>query len=154
LGVLFAIRQRVAAEPLVPLSMLAHPVVLITSLSLFVLMLSNFALSIYTPLYFELYAGEPASRAGAYMIGLVIFAVTGSYCTAQYMRRTGRYKRAPQIGLLICAAGMLAIAVGLAHLPPLAVAALLAVVGFGTGLSIAVYAVATQNAVEYRNLGI
>jgi hypothetical protein len=70
------------------------------------------------------------------------------------MRRTGRYKLAPQIGLVICFAGLVAIAAGLAHLPPVGIAALLAVVGFGTGLAISIYTVATQNAVDHAHLGI
>ncbi|HEX7927105.1 MAG TPA: MFS transporter, partial [bacterium] len=151
---LFIWRQRAAAEPLVPLGVLSQPIVRVTSLSLFLLMLSNISVGVYTPLYFELYAGQPASRAGLLLIGLVVCAVTGSYLSAQYMRRTGRYKPPPRIGLLVSAAGMLGIAGGLAHLPPVGIALLLGVVGFGMGLTIPMYTIATQNAVNFKDLGI
>lgn len=153
-GVGFVLWERVASEPLVPLSLLGNPVVRITSLAGFLVMMINITLGIYVPLFFELYGRQAASRSGMMLIGLVLGGVIGSYGAGQYMRHSGRYTLTPRVGLAISALGLAAIAVGIGHLPVLGLALVLGLVGLGNGLSFPVFTVATQNAVHTRDLGV
>jgi MFS family permease len=153
-GAAFVLRERVAQEPLVPLPLLANPVIRITSVAGFFVMMMNITLSIYVPLYFEIYERQPASRSGMLLLGLVLGTVTGSLSTGKYMRRTGRYLLPPRIGLGLASAGLAVIAMGMGQLPVLAISAVLYAIGLGLGLCFPVLTVSTQNAVHPRDLGV
>lgn len=154
LTTLFVRRQRRAVEPLLPLALFASPVVRMTALSAVVVMMVNIGLSIYVPLYLELDRGLPASQSGLVLITLILGVVVGAFTTGLYMRRTGRYRPPPRIGLAVAIAGLAWLSFDIQNLPPLAIAASLALVGYGLGTSMPVMMVSTQNAVDPRNMGI
>jgi EmrB/QacA subfamily drug resistance transporter len=154
LGIVFVIHEAGAAEPIVPLPMLANPVVRITSIAGFMLMLSNMTLAIFVPLFFELFAHESASRSGMLMIGLVLGGVVGSFSSGQYMRFSGHYSLPPRVGLAVSWICLATIALTIGHIPMLGVSLLLFLVGVGNGLTFPVLTVSTQNAVKAKDLGV
>jgi len=154
LGLMFILHEAGVAEPVVPLSLLANPVVRTTCAAGFLLMLSNMTLAIFVPLYFELYEGQTASHSGMMMISLVLGGVAGSFSAGQYMRFSGHYRPPPLVGLAMRAICLAAMALSLGHLHALGEAALLALVGVGSGLTFPVLTVSTQNAVHSKDLGV
>ncbi|MEZ0172560.1 MDR family MFS transporter [Microvirga sp. TS319] len=150
---LFAIRMRLAPEPLIPPGVLHNPVVRMGVLSACFGMGTYIGLTIYLPVYFEAVRGLSASMSGLALIPLMAGTVCGATISGRSMARVKHYKRLPMIGLLVAmvATGLLA---AFAHtLPLVMVEVLLAVISIGLGTLLPVSTVAIQNAVLPHELG-
>jgi len=150
---LFAIRMRLAPEPLIPPGVLHNPVVRMGVLSACFGMGTYIGLTIYLPVYFEAVRGLSASLSGLALIPLMVGTVCGATISGRSMAKVKHYKRLPVGGLFVAmvAAGLLA---ALARdLPIAAVEVLLAVISIGLGTLLPVSTVAIQNAVMPHELG-
>ncbi|WP_287497426.1 MDR family MFS transporter [Pandoraea sp. CB10b_02] len=153
-GAVFLRHQRVAREPLLPLSLLGNPVFRMTSTMAVLVMMVNISIGIYVPLYLQLQRGQSASSSGLMLILPLLGIVAGALSSGSYMRKTGHYKRPPQIGLPVAFVGLTVIALGVQSLPLVAIGACLGLIGVGFGSAMPVMTVATQNAVAPRDIGI
>ncbi len=150
---LFAIRMRLAPEPLIPPGVLHNPVVRMGVLSACFGMGTYIGLTIYLPVYFEAVRGLSASLSGLALIPLMVGTVCGATISGRSMAKVKHYKRLPVGGLFVAmvATGLLA---ALARdLPISAVEVLLAVISIGLGTLLPVSTVAIQNAVMPHELG-
>lgn len=150
---LFAIRMRLAPEPLIPPGVLHNPVVRMGVLSTCFGMGTYIGLTIYLPVYFEAVRGLSASLSGLALIPLMVGTVCGATISGRSMAKVKHYKRLPVGGLFVAmvATGLLA---ALARdLPISAVEVLLAVISIGLGTLLPVSTVAIQNAVMPHELG-
>ncbi|HZB61917.1 MAG TPA: MDR family MFS transporter [Microvirga sp.] len=153
LGILFAIRMRLAPEPLIPPGVLHNPVVRMGTLSAFFGMGTYIGLTIYLPVYFEAVRGLSASLSGLALIPLMAGTVCGATLSGRSMARVKHYKRLPIAGLLV-AMGATGILVAMPRdLPILAVETLLAIISIGLGTLLPVTLVTTQNAVPLHDMG-
>ena len=94
LGILFILRQRMAEEPILPLSLLANPTIRLTSLIGLLLVMLNIGVSVYVPLFLELARGMGAGTAGLVLIAPMISVVGGALIAGQYMRFVGSLQAA------------------------------------------------------------
>ncbi len=154
LAFLFVWRQRVAQEPVLPLSLLANRVVRMTSLIGLLVMMLNISVTVYVPLFLELARGMSAEAAGLVLIAPLVCITLGAVIAGQYMRIVGRYKLPPMIGLALTAAALWAIGHDVQGLSLPQILICLAAVGTGLGTGFPTIMVATQNAVDPRDLGI
>ncbi|VVE47750.1 MDR family MFS transporter [Pandoraea anhela] len=154
IGAVFLRHQRTVREPLLPVALLANPVFRMTSTMAVLVMMVNISIGIYVPLYLQLQRGESASRSGLMLILPLLGIVVGALSSGHYMRKTGHYKRPPQIGLPVALAGLAIIAAGVQSLPLGVIGLCLGLVGIGFGSAMPVMTVATQNAVAPRDIGI
>ena len=153
LGILFAIRMRLAPEPLIPPGVLHNPVLRMGTLSAFFGMGTYIGLTIYLPVYFEVVRGLSASLSGLALIPLMAGTVCGATLSGRSMARVKHYKRLPIAGLLV-AMGATGILVAMPRdLPILAVETLLAIISIGLGTLLPVTLVTTQNAVPLHDMG-
>jgi EmrB/QacA subfamily drug resistance transporter len=153
LWVLFAIRMRLAPEPLIPPGVLHNPVVRMGVLSACFGMGTYIGLTIYLPVYFESVRGLSASASGLALIPLMVGTVCGATFSGRSMAKVKHYKRLPLAGLsvAIVATGLLAAVAR--DLPLIAVEVLLAIISIGLGTLLPVSTVAIQNAVMSHELG-
>lgn len=150
---LFVARLLTAKEPLIPLSVLANPVVATGTLSACFGMGTFIGLSIYVPIYMEGVRGLSASMSGLALIPLMVGTVAGATLSGRLMMRLTHYKRVPVVGLALGVAGC-AIMSGFARDMPMAcVELLLAVLSIGLGTLLPVTTVSIQNAVGPHELG-
>jgi EmrB/QacA subfamily drug resistance transporter len=153
LGILFAIRMRLAPEPLIPPGVLHNPVVRMGTLSAFFGMGTYIGLTIYLPVYFEAVRGLSASLSGLALIPLMAGTVCGATLSGRSMARVKHYKRLPIAGLLV-AMGATGILVATPRdLSIFAVETLLAIISIGLGTLLPVTLVTTQNAVPLHDMG-
>lgn len=152
-GVAFAWRIKTAAEPLIPLAVLANPVVKTATISAGLAMGTYVGLSIYVPIYFETILGFSASQSGVALIPLMIGTVTGSTIAGRLMVRLEHYKRPPLIGLSLALVAMLYLALRSAVDGLLAFEIALALTTIGLGTVMPTATVAIQNAVARNDLG-
>jgi hypothetical protein len=154
LGTLFLRQQSVAIEPLLPLSLLANPVIRMTSILGFMTMVIYVGASVYVPLYLEFVRGMDAYGSGMVLIALMVGVVGGALISGQYMRFVGKYKMPPIIGVAVAALALLYMALGASTRTNADIVIVLTLSGIGLGTAFPAMMVSTQNAAAGGNLGI
>jgi EmrB/QacA subfamily drug resistance transporter len=151
--VLFVWRQAVAREPILPLRLFRNRSFSVSSLVAFLVGLALFGAVIFLPEYQQLVLGDSAIKSGLALTPLTLGIVVGSVGSGQLTTKTGKYKIFPILGMPILILGF----VILAHLTLttsyVVMAIAMAIVGLGLGLSIQIVVLATQNAVEFKDMG-
>ncbi|KAL1608865.1 hypothetical protein SLS59_002056 [Nothophoma quercina] len=92
-GLLFlAVEGWVAKEPIIPLSVLRHKEVLLSSLIMMCQVGAQVGLMFAVPLYFQVTANASSTVAGAHLFPAVFGNAVGGLISGAVIRRTGRYK--------------------------------------------------------------
>lgn len=149
----FAWRLRSAAEPLIPLAILANPVVRDGTIAAGFGMGTFIGLTIYLPLYFETVVGLSAANSGLGLIPLTCGTVLGATASGRAMTRLDHYKRVPVVGLSLALVGTAILIVMAGRLPLLPFALLLGLISICFGTLLPVATVSIQNAVAPHQLG-
>ena len=148
------LRERRAADPIVPLDLLRTRVVAVASVALFLATAALFALTVFVPLFLQATTGATPTEAGLLMVPMMLGITVSTTLAGRSIARTGRYKRFPVIGLglMTVALGLLAVFAGDPSRTTTGVG--LAVFGLGFGTVGQVLIVAVQNGVDRRQLGV
>ncbi|SFT07913.1 drug resistance transporter, EmrB/QacA subfamily [Saccharopolyspora flava] len=145
------IRERRAAEPVLPLRV-PHPRMVIGCYLLALLSgLGLFGLLAYVPTWAHRAHDADASTAGMLLLPATLGIVIGMNASGQLVRRIGRWRLFPALGSAPAAAAATALATTETSL--LAAGLLLALVGLGTGLFMQIIVVAAQDAVPGGAVG-
>jgi MFS family permease len=153
LWVLFALRMRMAPEPLIPPGVLHNPVVRMGVLAACFGMGTYIGLTIYLPVYFETVRGLSASLSGLALIPLMAGTVIGATVSGHTMSKVKHYKRLPTGGLLVAIVAMGLLFLYGEVLSITAVEIILGVISIGLGTLLPVTMVTTQNAVAPHQMG-
>ncbi len=152
---LFGLRLRFAAEPLIPTGILKNGIIvraiLVGTLGMGALM----SVGAYNPLYIQLIFHLSATASGLAMTPLSLGVVAGSILSGQMMARskTGKYKALPMAGLFIgTVMYTLLIFIG-EHLPLWGYIGCLVVANAAVGSTFPVTTVVVQNTVERHQMG-
>ena len=154
LGALLALRERRAADPIVPVGMLATRAIAVASAGLFFGTASLFAVTVFVPLFLQAAAGLSPTQAGLLLVPMMVGTTISTTLSGRTIVRTGRYKRFPLIGLGVMTAALTLLAVLAGQRSAAATGAALLLFGLGFGLVSQVLVVAVQNSVERTQLGI
>ena len=151
--VLFTIRLNTAPEPLIPIEILAHPIVATATVAACLSMGVFIGLTIYIPIFLEGMYGLSASQSGFTLIPLTVGTVIGAASTARLMARITHYKRPTLIGLLIAALGLAALAIDPEGLPLWALIVILSLASIGLGTIFPLTLISIQNAMPPHQMG-
>jgi len=151
---LFAWRLATAAEPFIPLSVLAEPVVTANVVAGFFSIGAIIGLSIYMPLYLELVLGASPSASGLALIAFTVGTVMGALAAGRSLGRHQHYKRIPMAGLAIAVVMLAILALGADRFSIAGVSGVLFVCGGGIGTMYPVTTVLIQNAVLPHQFGV
>jgi EmrB/QacA subfamily drug resistance transporter len=151
---LFAWRLVATAEPFLPLSVLANPVVRCAALCGACNMGTLVGMTIFVPLYFEVVLHMSASQSGLALIPLMSATVGFSTITGRMMMHVTQYKRVPLIGIAISILALGVLAIWPASTPMVLVLVLLTIIGAGIGTLFPISTVCLQNAVSRTQMGI
>ncbi len=143
-----------APEPILPPRLFVHPVIGVASLASFIVSVAMFGGIVLLPVFLQLVTGVGAGDSGVLLIPLMGGTVVGAFTAGQRMRRTGRYKVYPLIGLAAAAAAFALLATMNAATLPVLAMLYMGVLGIGIGMSMPVMLVAVQNAAEARDIGV
>jgi EmrB/QacA subfamily drug resistance transporter len=140
-------------DPLIPLAVLANPVVRAGTIAACFGMGTYIGLTIYMPIYLQSVIGLSVSEAGVATIPLMLGTVTGATVSGRVMMHVRHYKRVPTAGL-ICAIALLGLfVIHPGGLPLVSVEIILGAISLGLGMLLPVTTVAIQNAVEVHQMG-
>jgi EmrB/QacA subfamily drug resistance transporter len=149
----FAWRLKTADEPLIPLDVLANPVVRMGTIAAGFGMGTFIGLTIYLPVYFETVAGLSAAHSGLGLLPLTCGTVIGATSSGRAMTRLTHYRRVPVAGLSVALVGMALLTVYAGTMPLTPFLLLLGVISLGLGTMLPVATVSIQNAVLPHQLG-
>ncbi|MEU5952902.1 MFS transporter [Streptomyces sp. NPDC047525] len=151
--VLFAVAERFAAEPIIPLRLFRDPVFNITALVGMVVGVALFGAASYLPTFLQMVDGASATESGLLMLPMMGGVVGASILSGQLISHTGRYKIYPVVGGILSVIGMWLLSRLEADTPRLHYSIWMAVLGAGVGLVMPVLILAVQNAVRPADLG-
>ena len=152
-GVLFVWREFRSPEPIIPMHLFKNDIFTVSTLLSFVTGLAMFATIIYIPLYQQIVRGYSPTKSGLLMLPMVVGMMFASLTSGKLITKWGRYRIFPIIGTLLLALGLWSFShVGLMT-GYVALSGWMVIIGLGLGQLFQVPSLATQNAVEYKNMG-
>jgi EmrB/QacA subfamily drug resistance transporter len=148
----FAWRLSRAPEPFLPLAVLHNPVMRMGTLANSFAMATSIALTIFTPLYFEVVYKLSATDSGFALIPLAL-TTPGSLLSGRAMLYGQHYKWVPIVGLTCSIVVLAFLAWNPAPSLPVVIA-MLSIIGTAIGMTYPVSTVSIQNAVAHHQVGV
>ncbi|WP_214102750.1 MFS transporter [Acrocarpospora catenulata] len=151
---IFALVERRAAEPVLPLRLLRVDVFRVAVLIAVVTGFAMMGSLAYLPLFLQVAHGVSATASGLYLLPLMVGLLGMSITSGRLISRTGRYRVFPIIGLAVTTVAMLLLHT-IDETTPLALCGLyFFLLGAGLGMVNQVLVIAVQNVVGYTDLGV
>jgi EmrB/QacA subfamily drug resistance transporter len=148
------VRERRAADPIVPFHLLRTRAVAVASSALFLATAALFSITVFVPLFLQTTTGASPTEAGLLLAPAMLGITVSTTLSGRSIVRTGRYKRFPIAGLALMTAGLALLAILASGTSQVGTAIGLVVFGLGFGMVTQVLIVAVQNSVDRRELGI
>jgi EmrB/QacA subfamily drug resistance transporter len=152
-ALLFILRERVAAEPIIPLRLFKNDI-FITSVLLSVLSgIAMFASILYIPQYQQIVRGNTPTESGLLMLPLVIGLLAASVISGRLTSKTGHYRMFPIIGTITLTFGLWLFShIGL-ETSHVYISIWMLIVGAGLGMFMQIATLAVQNSTPRADLG-
>ncbi|WP_163100882.1 MDR family MFS transporter [Peribacillus alkalitolerans] len=151
---LFIFVEKRAKSPVLPLGLFKNEIFTLSNIIGFILGFGMFGAIMYMPFFIQGVIGTSATKSGFIMMPMTISMVVASTISGQMITKTGKYKRNALLGLLIMSSGMYLQSL-MGHETTLTIATLYnIIVGFGLGLSMPVFTLTVQNAIDQKLLGV
>jgi EmrB/QacA subfamily drug resistance transporter len=152
-GALFIWRERVAAEPIIPLKLFRNDIMTVATLLSFLSGVAMFASLLYIPLYQQVVRGLSPTKSGLLMLPMVAGMFLASLTSGKIITKTGKYRIFPLIGTLLLALGLWLFShLGLTT-SYVIISMWMFVIGAGLGQLFQVPTLAVQNATDRANMG-
>lgn len=149
--VLLILVERQAKSPVLPLSMFKNSIVTISNSVGFLMNAGMMGAMMYLPFFVQGVLGISPTNSGFVNMPMSIAMIFLSAMSGRWISKSGKYKRFALIGMPFMVAGMLMMA--FMTNVSVAVAAMI-VFGIGLGISMPVFTLTVQNAVEPSQLGV
>ena len=150
----FIVVERRAADPMIPLHLFSNPVVLACVVAGMCAGIVAFGAGQFLPLYFQDSLFVSPTESGLRMLPQMFGVTLGTFGIGRMILWTGRYKMFPVVGTAVAAGGLFAIGHITGTTPyPWLVGPMVAM-GFGMASVFTTTSIATQNAVEFHDLGV
>ena len=154
LAVAFVFAERVAAEPVIPLSLFRVRVFTAASAIGFVMGFAMFGALTFLPLFMQNVKGVSPTASGLRILPLMLGMLGASVVSGRLVTRWGRYRIFPIVGTALMTLGAYLLSLIDASTNDWVLACYMFVFGVGMGLIMQVLVVAVQNAVSYEDLGV
>ena len=150
----FVLVERRASEPMIPLHLFSNKVVRTSVLLGMCAGVYVFGAGPFLPLYFQDSLFVSPTESGLRVLPQMLGVTIGTFGIGRLIARTGKYKRYPVIGSTLAVVGLLFVAQidGSTTYAFLVVPMIL--MGFGASSVFTTTSIASQNAVEFRDLGV
>ena len=152
--VLFAVVERKAAEPVLPLHLFRQRTFVVTSAVGLIVGFALFGSVTYFPLYLQVVKGVTPTGSGMQMVPMMGGMLVTSIMSGQLISRTGRYKIFPLLGTAIMTVGLFLLSRLTPESTNTTASLLMLILGVGLGMVMQVLVIAVQNDVDYHDLGV
>lgn len=152
--VAFIAQERRASDPMIPLRLFGNPVVRTCALLGMCAGVIAFGAGQFLPLYFQDSLFVSPTESGLRMLPMMVGVTMTTFGVGRLIAHTGGYKRWPVIGTWLSVLGLLGIAQIDGSTPYLWLIVPMVFMGMGSGSVFTSTSIATQNAVDFRDLGV
>ncbi|MGA2210816.1 MAG: MDR family MFS transporter [Acidimicrobiales bacterium] len=150
----FALVERRATEPVLPLHLFSNRTFSVANIVGFIVGFAMFGAITYLPAFFQIVRGQSPTISGLQLLPLMAGMLIVSIGSGQIISHTGRYRVFPIIGTGLITVGLLLLSrMGVGTSSTFQVVAML-VLGMGLGSVMQVLVLIVQNAVPYSELGV
>ena len=153
LSLLFVVRQRTAAQPIIPLRLFASRTFSLVTATGLLVGAAMFGSIVFLPVFFQLVTGATATQAGLLLTPLMGGVIVSSTLSGRIITRTGRYKAHPVTGSVLVAAALGLLATMDTTTTRLEAGAFTALLGVGLGMVLQNLVLIAQNDVPAADLG-
>jgi len=143
--VVFVLVERRAPEPILDISLFRDRSFSASMTVLFLSGVGMFGTIMFLPTFMQVVLGRSASNSGALLMPLMLAMITGSIITGQIISRTGRYKIYGVFGLAVSVVGMFMLSRIGVNTSNFVLAADMALVGIGIGITMPLFTVSLQS---------
>ncbi|MBK4714891.1 MULTISPECIES: MDR family MFS transporter [Tenebrionibacter/Tenebrionicola group] len=150
----FIYEERIASEPIIPLSLFRDRSFLLCSLIGFIIGMSLFGSVTFLPLYLQVVKNATPTEAGLQLLPLMGGLLATSAASGRMISRTGRYRFFPIAGTLLAFAGMTLLTTITTHSPTWHLYLFTCLLGMGLGMVMQVLVLAVQNSVSPGLIGV
>ncbi len=150
---LFVLVEQRAIEPMIPLHLFGNRVVLMCVISGTCAGTIAYGAGQFLPLYFQDSLFVSPTESGLRMLPQMVGVTLGTFGIGRLILLTGRYKSFPVVGSTFAAAGSFAVSFITGSTPYVWLIAPMIGLGFGMAAVFTTTSIATQNAVEFGDLG-
>ncbi len=154
LAAAWALVDRRAREPVLPLHLFANRTFAVVSAMSFIVGFAMFGATVFLPLFLQYVRGATPTASGLSLLPLMGGLIATSIGSGQLITRTGRYRHFPIIGSALTTIGLFLLSFLHAHTSALVMSGYMVVLGAGLGCLIQVLLLAAQNAVPHEELGV
>ena len=141
-------------EPLLPMQLFRNRIFLVSAIVTFLMGIAMFGALSYIPLFVQGVIGSSATNSGLVTMPMMIAMAISSAITGQIMSRMGHYRLLGVTGLAIMAGGVFMLAQMDVTTTSFEARRNMVVMGIGLGMSLPLFMLAVQNAVEHRVMGV
>ncbi|MBI4497721.1 MAG: MFS transporter [Chloroflexi bacterium] len=152
--IIFLAVERVAAEPVIPLSLFRNRTFSLTILATFLTAMVMLGAGVYMPLYVQAVLGASATESGAILIPMMVVMVLATATSGQIVARWGRYRPLMLAGLAIMGVGLVLLARMGSETSRSAAVLNLVITAVGLGTTMPLFVIVAQNAVPANVLGV
>lgn len=152
--VLFVRVEQRAPEPIIPLRLFRNKVVLQCLLLGLCAGVVTYGAAQFLPLYFQDSLLVSPTESGLRMLPQMLGVTLATFGIGRMIARTGRYKPFPIIGTVVSVIGLLAVAQITGTTSYWFLMAPMVLMGFGAASVFTTTSIASQNAVEFHDLGV
>ncbi len=154
LGGAFALQERRADPPILPLHLFGNPVFAVASVAGLLVALIMFVAVVFLPVFLQIVEGVSATRSGLLMLPLMGAMVVSAFISGQLVSRTGRYKIFSIIGAMLMVAGLVFLSRIDADVSRTSILVGMVLLGLGVGQILPVLITAVQNAVAQQDMAV
>ncbi len=152
--VVFALVERAAREPVLPLHLFSNRAFSMTSLVGFIVGFAMFGAITFLPLFYQDTLGASPTSSGLRLLPVMLGLLVTSIASGQVIARTGRYRAFPIVGTAIMAVALYLLSLLTPTTPQVVQYLYLLILGIGLGCVMQVLVLVAQNAVPQRELGV
>lgn len=143
-----------AKEPIIPMHLFKQSVYSLISVLMLLFGMAFFGAIIYIPTFAQQILHYSATNSGIIILPMVMGLTLGSIVVGQIVNKTGKYKALMVGGLVVATAGIWTLTGLDANSSYWDLTWRMALTGIGLGMSMPIFTVAAQNAVEPKDLGV
>ena len=151
---IFVVLQFRTPDAIMPPALFRNRVVWTASAASTLMSVGMFGSILFIPLFIQGVIGRTPSESGAVMTPMMFALILASITTGQVVTRLGRYKTIGVVGMSVTTAGMFLLSrMGVSTSYTLVVINMM-IVGVGLGMTLPVFNLAVQNAVDVAQVGV
>jgi EmrB/QacA subfamily drug resistance transporter len=150
----FVYEERIAAEPIMPLSLFRERTFVLAGLIGFVVGCAMFGAVTFLPLYLQVVKGSTPSQAGLQITPMMAGVLLSSIVSGRVISKIGKYRFFPIAGTALVTVAMVLLSTLKLDTPLPQMNVYMALLGLGLGMVMQVLVLAVQNVVDFKLIGV